>query len=105
MRLKQGDTAPKAQFDLNADVTGATSSLFRLKRMVNGLFVMSRTVTWTDAPNGIGEYQWVSPTDTNLLTRGVYLGEVVVTFADGRVQRFPQGWDLELIIEEAAPAA
>jgi hypothetical protein len=105
LTLKQGDTAPKAQFDLNADVTGATSSLFRLKRMVTGLFVMSRTVTWTDAANGIGEYQWVSPTDTNLLTPGAYLGEVVVTFADGRVERFPQRWDLEVVIKPAAPAA
>jgi len=45
------------------------------------------------------------PTDTNLLTPGAYLGEVVVTFADGRVERFPQRWDLEVVIKPAAPAA
>ncbi len=102
MYLKQGDTAPKVQGDLNADVTGATV-LFRLMKL-NGTFVMSRTATITDAANGIVEYQWVSG-DLALLLPGAYRAEFVVTFADTRVERFPQRSYLELIVKPAVPAA
>jgi hypothetical protein len=108
MILKQGDLAPKIQSPLTSNgtavnLTGATV-LFRLKRL-SGAFVFSKTATIVSpATNGIVEYQLVSG-DLAALTPGAYLGEWVVTYADTRVQRFPQGWDLELVVKPAAPAA
>ena len=65
LTLKQGDTAPKAVGDLNADLTGATVSM-RLTKL-NGTFVMTRAATITDATAGIVEYQWVAANDSALL--------------------------------------
>src|SRR6266542_3470439 len=105
MNLKQGDTAPKVQGALTSgptntpvNVTGATV-LFRLMKL-NGTFVMSKTASVTDAVNGLVEYQWVSG-DLALLLPGAYRAEFVVTFADTRVERFPQRSYLEVIVRPA----
>lgn len=108
MTLKQGDTAPKAAGDLNADITGATV-FFRLKKL-NGQFVMSRTATITDAPTGLVEYQWATAdwtvmAPTPITNRISFLGEFFVTFTGGLIERFPQRWNLEIIVLPAAPAA
>ena len=102
--LKQGDTAPKGQFDLNADITGATSVLMKVARNVTGVFVMSRTLAVVDAATGLCEYQPVSG-DLTLLTPGAYRVDVVVVFADARIQRFSGRWFNELIVKEAVPAS
>lgn len=95
MFLKQGDLAPKLRIDTNADVTGATSLLAKIRK-VHGTTTMSKTLTVSGpATDGILEYQWVAP-DTDV--PGTYLVEAVVTFAGGAIQRFPQRSDLELII-------
>jgi hypothetical protein len=100
--LKQGDTAPKAIGDLNADVSGATVR-FRLMKL-NGTAVLDKVATATDAPNGIVEYQWVTG-DTAVLLPGDYRGEFVVTFAGGLIERFPQRSYIEVHVKAATPVA
>lgn len=94
MYLKQGDLYPPLVIDTNANVTGATSLLAKIRR-VHQVTVLSKTLTATDAPNGILSYSWVAG-DTD--TPGTYLIEAFVTFAGGAIQRFPQRSYLELVI-------
>lgn len=94
MWLKQGDLAPNLVIDTNADVTGATSLVAKLRK-VHGTTVTTKTLTATDAPNGILSYTWVAG-DTDV--PGTYLVEAIVTFASGAIQRFPQRSYLELVI-------
>lgn len=93
MILKQGDLAPKLQFDLNADLTGATV-VAKIRRLHQNS-VLTKTLTVTDAAQGLCEYQWVAG-DTD--TVGTYHVEVLVTFAGSIPERFPQQFDRELII-------
>lgn len=95
MHLKQGDLAPALRIDTNADVTGATSLLAKIRRIHNTT-VLSKTLSVVDAPTGVLQYQWVAG-DTDV--PGTYLIEAVVTFAGGLVERFPQGSNLELVIK------
>ena len=100
MIIKQGDTFPQPTADLNADVTGA-SVVFRLKRATTGAFVLGGSATIDDAANGIVRYTGSIAS----LTQGMYLGEWVVTFAGGAIQRFPQDSSQEIVVRPAAPAA
>jgi hypothetical protein len=95
MNLKQGDLAPKLTIDLNADVTGATSKVIKMRR-IHDTTIVTKTLTVVDAPTGVLEYQWVAP-DTD--TPGTYLIEAVITFASGAIERFPQRSYLELVIK------
>ena len=96
MILKQGDLAPKLTIDTNADVTGATSKLVKIRKL-HSTTIQSHTLTTVGDPTlGILEYQWVAP-DTD--EPGTYLIEAVVTFASGAIERFPQRSYLELIIK------
>ncbi len=104
MYLKTGDTAPAFTADTNADLNGATASV-RFSKL-NGTFVMTRTLTMTDATNGIVSYQWVAANDGALINNaGAYRADVFVTFAGGQVERFPQRSYLEVIVRPAVPAA
>jgi len=95
--MKQGDLAPKLTIDTNADVTGATSKVAKMRR-IHTTTVITKTLTTVGDPTlGILEYQWVSP-DTDVA--GTYLIEAVVTFAGGAIQHFPGNGYLELIIDE-----
>ena len=93
LELKQGDLAPKLQLDLNADLTGATV-VAKIRRLHQST-VLSKTLTVTDAAQGLCEYQWVAG-DTDV--QGTYLIEVLVTFSGSIPQRFPQRFDRELLI-------
>ena len=93
LELKQGDLAPKLQLDLNANLTGAT--VVAKIRRVHQSTVLSKTLTVTDAANGLCEYQWVAG-DTDVV--GTYLIEVLVTFSGSIPQRFPQRFDREMVI-------
>lgn len=93
MYLKAGDLAPKLQFDLNANCTGATA-VAKIRRWHQAT-TLSKTLTFTDAPNGICEYQWVAG-DTD--TVGTYSVDVLVTFPGSIPEHFPQAYDRELII-------
>jgi len=95
MQLKVGDLAPKLQFDLNANLTGATA-VAKIRRAHQST-VLTKTLTVTDAPNGICEYQWVAG-DTD--TPGTYYIEVLVTFSGAIPERFPQRFNRELLIKE-----
>ena len=93
LELKQGDLAPKLQLDLTANLTGATA-VAKIRR-VHQSTVLSKTLTVTDAANGLCEYQWVAG-DTDVV--GTYLIEVLVTFSGPIPQRFPQRFDREMLI-------
>jgi len=104
MYLKTGDTAPAFRADLNADITGAAVSV-RFSKL-DGTFVMVRTGTITDGPTGIVTYQWVAPGDNALIAAiGRYRADVMVTFAGGAIEHFPQRSYLEVIVKAAVPAA
>jgi hypothetical protein len=104
MYLKSGDTAPAFVADLNANITGATVSV-RFSKL-NGTFVMVRSGVITDGPTGIVTYQWVAPGDNVLIaTPGAYRADVMVTFAGGAIERFPQRSYLEVVVRPAVPAA
>jgi hypothetical protein len=103
--LKTGDTAPAFTADLNADITGATVRSVRFSKL-DGTFVMVRTLTVVDAPTGIVTYQWVAPGDNALIaTPGAYRADIMITFAGGAIERFPQRSYLEVIVKAAVPAA
>ena len=94
MFLKQGDLYPPLVIDTNADVTGAASLIAKLRK-VHGTTVSTKTLTATDAPNGILSYTWLAG-DTDV--PGTYHVEAIVTFASGAIQRFPQRSYLEVVI-------
>jgi hypothetical protein len=94
MFIKQGDLYPPLVIDTNANVTGATSLVAKMRK-VHGTTVITKTLTATDAVNGILSYTWVAP-DTDV--PGTYLVEAIVTFAGGAIQRFPQRSYLEVVI-------
>ena len=93
MQLKAGDLAPKLQLDLNANLTGATV-VAKIRRLHQST-VLSKTLSVTDAPNGLCEYQWVAG-DTD--TVGTYYIDVLVTFSGPIPEHFPQMFHRELII-------
>ena len=96
MNLKQGDLYPPLVIDTNADVTGATSLVAKMRR-IHTSTIVTKTLTPSATPtDGILTYQWV-PTDTDVA--GTYLVEAVVTFSGGAIQRFPQRSYLEVIIK------
>jgi hypothetical protein len=97
MPVKQGDLAPALVIDTNANVTGAISKVAKIRRRHGGPVMTKALTTVGDATLGVLTYQWVAP-DTDVA--GTYEIEALITFADGRVQRFPGDSDLELIIEE-----
>ena len=95
MFLKQGDLYPPLLIDTNANVTGATSLLAKLRK-VHGSTVLSKTLTVQGDPvDGVLTYSWTTG-DTDAV--GTYLVEAVVTFAGGAIQRFPQRSYLEVVI-------
>jgi hypothetical protein len=97
--MKVGDTAPKASADLNADLTGATVRM-HLSHNITGVLVLDKLATITNAALGLVEYQWVSG-DLASLTAGAYRMDWLVTFADGRVEHFPQASNNELVVRAA----
>lgn len=94
LELKQGDLAPKLSLDLNADLNGVSSVVAKIRR-VHQSTVLTKTLTVTNAAQGLCEYQWVSP-DTD--TAGTYLIEVLVTFSGAIPERFPQRFNREMLI-------
>jgi hypothetical protein len=97
MRIKAGDTAPNLLADTNADLTGATA-VIRVRELATQTSVIDRACTITDPTNGL-----VDGGDASTLPVGEYQWHIVVTFAGGEIQSFPQGSYLELIVNEAIP--
>lgn len=98
MFLKQGDTAPKATADLNADITNAVCRM-HVSRL-NGTLILDKLATVTNAAQGLVEYQWLTG-DLPVLTPGAYRIDWMVTFNDGRIEHFPQRSNNELIVRPA----
>jgi hypothetical protein len=95
MWIKQGDLYPPLRIDTNADVTGATSKVAKMRK-VHGSTITTKTLTTSGDPTqGILEYTWIAG-DTDV--PGTYLVEAIVTFASGAIQRFPQRSYLEVHI-------
>jgi len=96
MRLVEGDTFPEPTYDLNADVTGATSIKFRLMNLQD-IGVIDDDAVAVDEDEGIVKY----PDSMAALPAGAYRGAFVVTFAGGDVQHFPQAGHIEVLVEQA----
>ena len=91
-KIKQNDTKPPLKVILRdsdglpADVTGA-SVVFSMRGQPAGTTkVDKQSVTINDASAGDLQYDWAS---ANTNTADVYEGEFQVTYADTRVQTFP----------------
>lgn len=89
--VKQGDTSPPLEAGLvDRDgpvvLTGDVDVRFHMRDRSRMTLLVDQPAEIIDAAQGFVRYEWQAQ-DTVL--RGVYLGEWEVTFADGRVQTFP----------------
>jgi hypothetical protein len=89
IRLVKGDTLPRLYFTLKKDssplvLTGATVK-FKFRKQGASVTTVSRNCVITDALNGKCYHDWQTG---DLDNTGDHIGEVEVTFADGKVQTF-----------------
>ena len=98
--LKRGDTSNDLQVTLTdddgtaVDVTGATI-VFNMKHVNSNTLKVNRgAVTLVTPASGIVKYVWSA---ANVNVAGKYRGEFEVTYANAKVQTFPN--DSELMIE------
>jgi hypothetical protein len=94
MRIKVGDTFPNPSADLNADITGATAVVFRMRHLDGSPFLEQPAVI-DDAATGIVHYVWQAG---NTGQEGAYRCDWRVTYAGGAIQRFPAASYLEIVI-------
>lgn len=100
---KQGDTRPLFTYPLtNADgtavnLTGATVKLVMRDHQQDDPIKLTGVVTVTGAATGGVQY---APTAADTATPGLYMGNWVVTFADGSTQTFPTSGYLWVEIEQ-----
>ena len=89
--LKKGDTLPVVDAKLGSlatgaeDLTGATV-LFRLRKRGASTNAISAPAAIVSPTEGTVRYSWIDGDTTSL---GIYDGEFVVTFSDGKVKTFP----------------
>lgn len=88
IKIVQNDTKPYLEFDITqegvpVDLTGCTVKFYMKDADTGTVKVNGSTCSITDAENGKCRYVWNSG-DTG--TVGTYLGEVEVTFPDGKIQ-------------------
>lgn len=97
-RIKQNDTGPAIAAILKdgdkavVDLTGATVR-FHLKR--NGTIKVDAAATIDDAGAGEVSYAWQAA-DTD--EAGPHFCEFEVTFADGRIETFPNDSDVPVLV-------
>jgi hypothetical protein len=101
--VKRGDTAPvfRAQcldYTTPVDLTAATQVRF-LMQTVEGTPVVTALMTKDDqtASPGWVRYAWLA---NDLATAGIFTAEVEVTWADGKVQTFPRGEYVYVIVTD-----
>lgn len=92
--IKRGDTSPSIAFDLISDgapvdLTGATVKFIMAGRINTAAAI-------EDAAAGTVRYDW-QPIDTAV--SGVFNAEFEVTFADGKVETFPQAEYIQVVIK------
>ena len=88
VKIVQNDTRPPLEFTLTqdgapVDLTGCTVKFYMKDATTASVKINCVACTNTDATKGKCRYIWTG-TDTN--TVATYLGEVEVTFADGKIQ-------------------
>ncbi len=88
VKIVQNDTRPPLEFTLTqdgapVDLTACTVRFYMKDAVLGTTKISGATCTITDAVNGKCRYDWTG-SDTN--TIGTYLGEVEVTFGDGKIQ-------------------
>jgi len=88
VKIVQDDTRPPLEFSLTqdgapVDLTGCTVKFYMKDATTGSIKINGVDCTVTDAPKGKCRYSW-SSSDTN--TAGSYIGEVEVTFPDGKIQ-------------------
>ena len=88
VKIVQNDTRPPLEFTLTqdgapVDLTGCTVKFYMKDATTGSVKINGVACTITDATKGKCRYSWTG-TDTN--TVATYLGEVAVTFADGKIQ-------------------
>jgi hypothetical protein len=88
VKIVQNDTRPPLEFTLTqdgtpVDLTGCTVKFYMKDATTGSVKINGVACAITDATKGKCRYSWTG-TDTN--TVATYLGEVEVTFADGKIQ-------------------
>lgn len=97
--IKRGDTSPAIRFELEpvtVSMTGATVRFQMRARSGNVVMnVAASVVTPTDVPTV--EYVWQ---DGDTETAGLYEAEFRVTYADGKIETFPNAGFIPVRISE-----
>ena len=88
IKIVQNDSRPPLEFSLTQDgapvnLTGCTVKFYMKNATTGSVKINGVACTVTDALKGKCRYSWTG-SDTD--TVGTYLGEVEVTFADGKIQ-------------------
>jgi Rib/alpha/Esp surface antigen-like repeat protein len=88
VKIVQDDTRPPLEFNLTqdgspVDLSGCTVKFYMKDATSGSVKISGSTCVITDATKGKCKYLWTS-SDTN--TAGTYVGEVEVTFPDGKIQ-------------------
>lgn len=93
VELTQNDTRPILRFTCREDgcgeigdvinLTGCTVKFIFRKAFGSETYKFKRLCDITDAENGVCEYVWQAD---DLDTIGDYLGEIEITFPDGKIQ-------------------
>ena len=88
IKIVQNDTKPYLEFEITqdgipVDLTGSTVKFYMKNTDTGSVKINGSACTITDATKGKCRYVWASG-DTN--TVGNYVGEVEVTFPDGKIQ-------------------
>jgi hypothetical protein len=88
IKIVQNDTKPFLEFEIAqdgvpVDLTGATVKFYMKDVSTGTVKVNGSLCTIVDATKGKCRYVWAA-LDTN--TVGTYVGEVEVTFSDGKIQ-------------------
>lgn len=88
IKIVQNDTRPPLEFEIAqegapVDLTGATVKFYMKDATTGSVKINGAACAITDATKGKCRYAWLA-VDTN--TVGAYLGEVEVTFPDGKIQ-------------------
>jgi hypothetical protein len=85
--IKQNDTSPAIQGTLTtaASLIGATAT-FSMKNSAGAVAINKAAAVISDVTNKVVQYQW---TALNTAIAGEFEAEFELTYADGRVETFP----------------
>lgn len=103
VEVTQNDSATVFEFQLldvheqPQSLDGVQSVTFTMKRKIDGAYIM-RDVECTITNSATGEGT-VRPV---LTSRGTFIAQFRVTFADGSTLSFPNGWDVIVKVRKAA---